>query len=76
MKTENDDDRGGYDPNRYAPDLDEHGQDTNRPLDDEETAALNRLDNGQGWLEQGRHFHRLHRLHRRHRPRTHDRHNT
>ena len=59
MKTENN--SQGYDPNRYAPDLDEHGQDTNRPLDDEETAALNRLDNGQGRLEQSRHFHRLHR---------------
>lgn len=57
MKT-NDHERDGYDPNLYAPDLDEHGQDTNRPLDDEETAALHRLDTGQGWLEQGRRFHR------------------
>ena len=60
MKT-NDHEGDGYDPTRYAPDLDEHGQDTNRPLDEEETAALHRLDNGQGWLEQGRRFHRLHR---------------
>ncbi|WP_017603468.1 hypothetical protein [Nocardiopsis alkaliphila] len=36
----------------YDPDLDEHGHDINRPLDDEETAALHRLDSGQGWLDQ------------------------
>ena len=35
----------------YEPDLDEHGHDINRPLDDEETAALHRLDTGQGWLD-------------------------
>ena len=44
-----------YDPAHYSPDYDEHGLDINRPLDDEETAALHRLDTGEGWLEQGHH---------------------
>ncbi|GAB3717629.1 hypothetical protein [Nocardiopsis oceani] len=44
-----------YDPAHYIPDYDEHGLDINRPLDDEETAALHRLDTGEGWLDQGQH---------------------
>lgn len=42
-----------YEPDRYAPDLDEYGQDINRPLGEEETIALARLDAGYGSFLRG-----------------------